>query len=324
MAPGKAMNLPGMENGESALTQRDDGKPETTIATILASTSLLASYRLLAMRKRSYSSKFVIGLGIFLLGSIMLRYTGAFVVQPTPRVALHPHQHTRRRVFQGTKKPLGSPIISWEARRSGCFRPTVDDVERISWGQPARRKGTGSRGVPHRLDANERLLWDIARERGFLQVEGSGWRSQRREAPLLNSYRSLCDARGQAMLVVHKGNTGMDELVVDLSPLRTPELLDVTSSQCLQWLGGGKIHNDGLHQLEDNGEIANSGVWENEPIFRLPPFCISWELTRPEAKTRAKELAGIFLTAEGKRARSKKSFGLKPGKNRRHGGYGIG
>ena len=110
----------------------------------------------------------------------------------------------------------------WEARMD-CWRPTVNDVERISWGKPAKKKGTGSRGVPHRLNEQERFLFDQARRKGFLEITGSGWRSQRREAPLLNSYRSLCDARGQASIVLHKGSDGVDKLVVDISPLRTPE-----------------------------------------------------------------------------------------------------
>lgn len=33
-----------------------------------------------------------------------------------------------------------------------CWRPTADDVDRISWGRPAKKKMTGSRGVPHRLN----------------------------------------------------------------------------------------------------------------------------------------------------------------------------
>ena len=77
----------------------------------------------------------------------------------------------------------------WEANMNG-FRPTINDVERISWGKPAKKKGTGSRGVPHRLNDEERTLFDQARKKGFLEIAGSGWRSQRREAPLLNTYRS--------------------------------------------------------------------------------------------------------------------------------------
>ena len=91
--------------------------------------------------------------------------------------------------------------IVWKSRTK-CWRPTVQDVENISWGKPAKKKGTGSRGVPHRLNHDEeRKLFDQARKKGFLEVTGSGWRSQRRDAPLLNSYRSLCDARYDDIII---------------------------------------------------------------------------------------------------------------------------
>eukprot|EP00559_Dactyliosolen_fragilissimus_P009420 CAMPEP_0184858988 /NCGR_PEP_ID=MMETSP0580-20130426/4011_1 /TAXON_ID=1118495 /ORGANISM="Dactyliosolen fragilissimus" /LENGTH=72 /DNA_ID=CAMNT_0027355383 /DNA_START=62 /DNA_END=277 /DNA_ORIENTATION=+ len=53
-----------------------------------------------------------------------------------------------------------------------CFRPTTSDVERISYGKPAKKKGTGSRGVPHRLNAEERKVFDFAKRKGFLEVRG--------------------------------------------------------------------------------------------------------------------------------------------------------
>eukprot|EP00956_Cyclotella_meneghiniana_P010234 scaffold14139_cov74-Cyclotella_meneghiniana.AAC.6 len=36
------------------------------------------------------------------------------------------------------------------------FRPTLDDVERLSLGKGARKRGTGSRHIPHRLNQDER------------------------------------------------------------------------------------------------------------------------------------------------------------------------
>ena len=39
------------------------------------------------------------------------------------------------------------------------IRPSLDDVERISKGQAAKRRGTGSRAVPHRLNEMERKEW---------------------------------------------------------------------------------------------------------------------------------------------------------------------
>jgi len=244
------------------------------------------------------------------------------------------------------------------------WRPDINDVERISWGKPAKKKGTGSRGVPHRLNLDERFLFDNARKKGFLETEGSGWRSQRREAPLLNTYRSLCDARGQASIVLHKGNTGVDELVCDLSPLRNPVTFDEVAKKCLELQEGGEVvfqgsssgtdddvsssNNDSEENAteedlsmtlrivdeattSDNNNNNNYsknldeealGPWETRPIYQLPPYCISWELQRSEAKALGKSLGKLFLTMEGTK-QSKKPIGVKAGKGRRHGGYGI-
>ena len=227
------------------------------------------------------------------------------------------------------------------------WRPDVNDVERISWGKPAKKKGTGSRGVPHRLNLDERFLFDNARKKGFLETEGSGWRSQRREAPLLNSYRSLCDARGQASIVLHKGSTGTDELVCDLSPLRNPEIFDRVANKCLELQEGGEVVFQGSgsedlgfdqeeetedlsmtlgivdQAINENKKSSDDGPWETRPIYQLPPYCISWELQRSEAKALGKSLAKTFSTIEGIKV-SKKPIGVKAGKGRRHGGYGIG
>ena len=236
----------------------------------------------------------------------------------------------------------------WEARmEENVWRPTINDVERISWGKPAKKKGTGSRGVPHRLNLDERFLFDNARKKGFLEIEGSGWRSQRREAPLLNTYRSLCDARGQASIVLHKGNTGIDELVVDISPLRNPEIFHEVAEVCLQQHEGGEVifqgssETTGLTQQQDGDEDLTLTLsivddrdmengsdevspWETRPIYQLPPYCISWEIERNEAKKLGKKMAKLFDTIEETTAPSKKPIGVKPGKGRRHGGYGIG
>mmetsp|Transcript_79921 Transcript_79921/g.232002 ORF Transcript_79921/g.232002 Transcript_79921/m.232002 type:complete len:270 (-) Transcript_79921:162-971(-) len=217
----------------------------------------------------------------------------------------------------------------WRAEMD-CWRPTVNDVERISWGKPAKKKGTGSRGVPHRLNEEERFLFDQARRKGFLEVAGSGWRSQRREAPLLNSYRSLCDARGQASIVIHKSKDGADELVVDISPLRVPEEFESIANACQGKFEGSTIYfQDGSTASEESKvehEFQSDNVlesWMTRPIYQLPPYCLVWQLERSSAKACAKEMAKLFCTTEDKKAPSKKPVGVKPGKGRRHGGYGI-
>lgn len=161
---------------------------------------------------------------------------------------------------------------------------------------------------------------------------------------MLNSYRSLCDARGQVCIVLHKGNTGIDGLVVDLSPLRVPEEFEGVAESCVGLVrtpismgndfGGGSLEdaeNEEIPELgsddhagRDVGADALDDPWESRPIYQLPPYCVSWELPRSDAKSLAKDLAAFFQTAEPKVSKSRKPKGVKHGKGRRHGGYGIG
>lgn len=252
------------------------------------------------------------------------------------------HQTFRRARFttlqklndQKSSEIMSDRRISWNAREK-CWRPTVSDVERISWGKPAKKKGTGSRGVPHRLNHDEeRLLFDQARRKGFLEVAGSGWRSQRRDAPLINSYRSLCDARGQVCIVLHKGNTGLDEVVVDLSPLRLPESFSRLEKEVIDFVNMPTSYkpseDESPFMIDDNSleEETNRDTsedpWNSRPIYQLPTFCISWESDRSDAKDLCKKLAIQFGTIEKSVLKSKKPNHVSPGKSRRHGGYGIG
>ncbi|KAL7441782.1 hypothetical protein ACHAXH_008766 [Discostella pseudostelligera] len=229
----------------------------------------------------------------------------------------------------------------WQARQN-CWRPDVRDVESISWGLPAKKKGTGSRGIPHRLNQEERLTFDQARRQGFLQVTGSAWRSQRRDAPLLNSYRSLMDARGRPMIVLHKMNpnssivgSDCDRLVLDLSPLRLPlefERMERKLEERVMVEFNVRSQRINLDQddfdeisTESNADDENhDDGWETRPIYQLPPHSLSWEVSRQQGKQIGKYLGNLFDNVEERATTSKKPQGVKPGKGRRHGGYGIG
>ena len=236
----------------------------------------------------------------------------------------------------------------------GCWRPTVDDVDRISWGRPAKQKGTGSRGVPHRLNADERELYDRARRKGFVEIDGSGWRRQRSDAPLVNTFRSWSDALGQPAIYVHKAREGIDEVVVDLSPLRTPlGGFDAAAEACLLGAPDGVVEFDAPQEetaeapaAEERGdarlqltELADA--YRDEPIYRVPMYAVVWSRPRAEAKALAKQLAqslgtaaveaspsaagrgGRGAAAKG-RAKERGAPRVKPGKSRKSGGYGIG
>ncbi|KAL7566578.1 hypothetical protein ACA910_000644 [Epithemia clementina (nom. ined.)] len=113
-----------------------------------------------------------------------------------------------------SKKPMNS-----------LRRISRDDVERLSRGQPAKRKGYGSRAVPHRLNDLERAELNRAQKKGFVSLLGGGNRRTRKGSPLANIFRQWCDAREKPQIILYK-STGseskqpLDRVLVDLSPLR--------------------------------------------------------------------------------------------------------
>jgi len=210
------------------------------------------------------------------------------------------------------------------AAATECWRPTTDDVDRISWGKPAKKKMTGSRGVPHRLNEEERILYDMARRKGFVEIGGSGWRKQRRGAPLVNSYRNWCDARAVPVVYLYKGNQGIDEVQLDLSPLRIPDEFHALAIKCADAASGAVVEafedegvaiaegEDGTQQeLLGGGGTASAAAPQDsqlpadikeayitEPIHRVPMYSVCWSLERPEAKDLCKRLAEAFQCME--------------------------
>ena len=104
---------------------------------------------------------------------------------------------------------LVSPVLSHSPQKlttNKAIRPSIDDVERISKGLAAKKRGTGSRGVPHRLNAEERIEWEIAKKKKYVVLSGSGWRKERGDSPLANIYRQYCDAVDIPCISVRRGN----------------------------------------------------------------------------------------------------------------------
>ncbi len=102
-----------------------------------------------------------------------------------------PSTSIRRRslALSSSKTETSSVNTFWRSNQAkDCWRPDVRDVERISFGQPAKKKGTGSRGIPHRLNEDERRSFDQARRQGAaLPLDGgdgsvASWRWHRRTA----------------------------------------------------------------------------------------------------------------------------------------------
>lgn len=179
-------------------------------------------------------------------------------------------------------------------------------------------------------------MYDFARTKGYVEIAGSGWRAQRADAPLVNTFRSWCDARGVAAIYVHKGQL-LDEIVLDLSPLRKPADFATAAAHLIALEGavGGEIEGEegvaggGNAALEKEILEQRAEAFLTEPIHRLPMYTIVWSRPRSEAKALAKQLATLLKTGQKinvKKGRVKTlgAPSIKPGKSRRHGGYGIG
>jgi hypothetical protein len=161
------------------------------------------------------------------------------------------------------------------------------------------------------------------------------------------------DARGRPMIVLHKlppdADQHFDRIDVDLSPLRLPNdfsrieielreriLLEfgVNVTQANEVESSGELDiNDTIDDDEVDDDVYNDNEndmdedddWGRRPLYQLSPYLLSWRLSRQQGKQIGKYLGSLFDNVEEKGTDSKtKPKGVKPGKGRRHGGYGIG
>ena len=219
-------------------------------------------------------------------------------------------------------------------------RVSLDDVDRLSRGQPAKRKGYGSRSVPHRLSESERKAFDRAMQHGFVTIDGStGNRRERKGSPLLNSHRQYCDAMEQPQIVVYKQNHRVtvegssvleDCITIDASPLRLDAVSDTKTAvtELLQpWMDDviGAASKFGLRQTDEKADsnadseiesaesetiLISSDAWAVEPIWKLPVVLLG-EVNgvRADVKAMAKYLADLWSTARSEKANQEKGKG---------------
>lgn len=183
-----------------------------------------------------------------------------------------------------------------------AWRPTPADVLRLARGQAAKARGTGSRAVPHRLNADEAAAFDRARRAGVLVTRGAGGRRERKGSPLGNTWRAWCDAAGGVPAVgVRKAADGNDTVVVDLSPLRgEPHLPSPATLVPLFTAAAAAAAGDdalpppdvaGIEALDD-AEVG----WATAPIWSLPDVTLAWTASRPVAKAVAAAVVAAWAT----------------------------
>lgn len=228
---------------------------------------------------------------------------------------------------------------------NGLRRISCDDVDRLSRGQPSKKRGYGSRNVPHRLNEVERAELNRASAKGFLVLAGTGNRRTRKGSPLANIHRQWCDARGKPQIIVFKAVAGggkecgavVDQVVVDLSPLRLHGLFD-SDEQVADFLVKWKAeilsaaaesgmemrdecldndddddvnecdHDDDcglLQRVDESSYVVNymgkdvQEAWASNPIWKLPVVSIGvFEGQRSQAKSMARQLALLWEIPE--------------------------
>jgi hypothetical protein len=212
-------------------------------------------------------------------------------------------------------------------------RISRDDVERLSRGQASKQRGYGSRKVPHRLNDPERSEWDRAARKGYLSLVGSGNRRTRKGSPLVNIHRQWCDARAKPQILLYKATSGrtIDQVVIDISPLRLHGMFDDPSHVedfMVKWRAQAmtaavqceleisedstNLYDNASNEIDisfddrvDNNTIYTitlenmQEAWATKPIWKLPEVHIGiFEGERSKAKLMAKTLAELWEIPE--------------------------
>lgn len=191
----------------------------------------------------------------------------------------------------------------------GRWRPSKDDVDRISHGQAAKVRGTGSRAVPHRLTIEEHAEFKRAKARGFLEMGGGVSRSRsqrttrfvygRTGSALWNIYRNWCDALAVPLICIHKGHSGVpDKFRIDVSPVRPDDPLGALRATVDAAASLGVSLQIDAGDI-DGEQIDLTAAQETLPIHKVPELTISTHLPRSVGKTIAKELSKAWGCSKG-------------------------
>lgn len=191
----------------------------------------------------------------------------------------------------------------------------------------SKRNGGGGGRQPmfERLPESDQRAFERASRQGFVTLEGTGYRRGRKSSPLANLHREWCDKRSKPQIVLCKASGGrpLDNVIVDLSPLRlgilSPDGMDAAILKYKKQIikaaeaSGMTLRSD---YVEDNSEkvaiveveeqtgIAevligvptfDSSAWAKKPISSLPTVSMGvFEGERVCAKRMVKALSTLW------------------------------
>ena len=189
-------------------------------------------------------------------------------------------------------------------------RPSMDDVQRISEGRGAKKRGTGSRSVPHRLNSEETQEFKRAQKKGFVEMIGKGFRrggrdyaSDRVGNPLANTFRQRCDATVRPYICLQKASLEkpIDTVQVDASTLRLTAAADYEAFfricdriaeevACVRVDPGGPL--PWAEAMQQPTDMEDDAIWKLAYIT-AEYVCPS----RGQAKDLSKQLSGFWDVA---------------------------
>lgn len=159
------------------------------------------------------------------------------------------------------------------------WRPSLDDVDRISYGKRANKRGTGSYNICHRLNKDERQLYNQAKSNNYLITKGTAYRRRRKGSPVVNTYRQRCDALDQVCIVIEK-HSGFDRIKIDVSTLR---LKDDTVCILQIWNMIHEKYNPEVMEHATNEcigmPLVDESTLKTKAIWNIDPRCIVIEIT---------------------------------------------
>eukprot|EP00548_Thalassiothrix_antarctica_P009919 CAMPEP_0194163040 /NCGR_PEP_ID=MMETSP0152-20130528/79822_1 /TAXON_ID=1049557 /ORGANISM="Thalassiothrix antarctica, Strain L6-D1" /LENGTH=190 /DNA_ID=CAMNT_0038872989 /DNA_START=172 /DNA_END=744 /DNA_ORIENTATION=+ len=174
------------------------------------------------------------------------------------------------------------------------FRPNLDDVENLSYGRAAKKKrGTGSRHVCHRLNAQERKLYELSKRAGFLTIKGTGYRKERKGSPICNTFRQRCDALEELCIIIEK-RMEYDTVLIDFSTLRVmddTEYVAAIINNVLKSKYSNLLYDDSI--FDSSATTAITIDWEavqTKPIWGVNERILKVDCTRDEAKAVATDV----------------------------------
>ena len=201
------------------------------------------------------------------------------------------------------------------------------DNDRPSRSHVAKEKRSG--GSANRLSEQEHKELERASKRGYVTLEGTGYRRGRKGSAVANTHREWCDSRSKPQIILCKASGGrpLDNVIIDLSPLRLGTLsedMSFVDEFLIRWKaeiltaaeGAGMFLNseyveDNCESLDLNQEeqdehsatkffmAIDSDSWVTQPIWRLPAISMGvFEGERSQAKAMARELAQLWDTME--------------------------